>query len=104
MTRLVWPFAALMLLSGCVAQPVLKFTAADASNAAAIDPAGATCYLALEATATAASGASDAWGILSTVAAERAFGGALQSPPCAPIEAGLLGKLLRLTPAAPFLP
>lgn len=93
---------ALILLSGCA--PVAKFTYGDASNAAAIDPPGAPCYLGIGAAAQTVGEATGDVGVLTGIATERALSGALQSPACYPIEAALLGKLLKFTPAAPFVP
>ncbi len=89
-------------LAGCA--PLGKFTAGDAANAAAIDPAAAACYQALGTVATAVGSATADTGILTVVATQRAGQGALQSPACAPVEASVLGLLLKATPVAPFVP
>jgi hypothetical protein len=99
-TRFLILFA-LAAIAGC--SQVGQFTAADAKNAAAIDPAGASCYMAIGATATAA-GAVQSNGVLTLLATKRALSSDLQSPACAPIEAGLLAELLKSTPVAPFVP
>ena len=90
------------LLSGC--SQLGQLTAADAQNAAAIDPPGAPCYMAIGTTATALGAAQSNAGLLTALATKRALSGDLQSPACAPIEASLLAELLKLTPAAPFVP
>lgn len=90
------------VLCGCSA--LGQFTAQDAANAAAIDPAHAACYQAIGAVGTAVGGVTKDTGILTIVATKIAGRTALESAACAPVEAQVLGDLLKATPAAPLVP
>lgn len=93
---------ALTLLAGCA--QLGTFTANDATNAAAIDPAHAACYGAIGAVGSAKAAVTGSDGIMTIVATKLALKSALQSPGCAAIEAEVLATILKATPAAPFIP
>ena len=92
-------------LGGCAqqAQQLGMFTMQDAQAAAAIDPSNAACYEAFGALGSTLSGVKGV-GVLTVVAAKIAFRRAAVDPACAPVEAMLLGDLLKLTPLAPLVP
>ena len=90
---------------GCsIAQSVGSFTAADAATAAAIDPPDASCYSAIGSVGSAVSSSTGKVGLLSLAASDIAIGNALQSAGCGSVEAHVLGRVLRATPAAPLVP
>ena len=94
-------------LAGCA--EVGKISADDAQNATNIaatigDSAGAACWPAFAVTGNAMAMAGNKPGILTGIEEQRAIQIALQNPTCQPVWAGLLGELLKATPAAPFLP
>jgi hypothetical protein len=107
MTRLL-PAIAIVLagLAGCA--QVGQFTAADATQAAAIatatgDTGVVACYQAFETLGTAQAAATQA-GLLSLIESKRALKLALENPACQPLYGDALAELLKATPAAPFVP
>ena len=91
-----------LLASACA--PLGQFTAGDAANAAWIDPSGASCYQAIGAIGASTGGVTQDRGLLTAIATKRAVKGALQGSDCAPLEADILGEILKATPAAPLVP
>lgn len=94
------------LLGGCA--PLGQFTAADATQAAALatavgDSAVVACFAGLAAVGNAAATATKP-GLLTAIEEKRAAKTALENPACAPIYAGALADLLKATPAAPLVP
>ncbi len=94
-------------LGGCA--QLGQVAAQDATNATAIasavgDTAGAQCWPALATTGGAISAAGNSAGVFTAIEEKRAVRLALQNPACQPIWAGVLAELLKLTPAAPFVP
>jgi hypothetical protein len=94
-------------LCGCA--EVGQFTAEDAQRAASVatavgDSAGAACWPVLETTGNAIAAIGNKLGILTAVEEKRAVQLALQNAACQPVWANVLGELLKVTPAAPFVP
>lgn len=103
MARRLLLLACVALLCSCAQVATIgTFTAADATQAAAIDPANAACYQAIGAIGAAVGVAQG--GILTLVATKMAARNALSSAACAPIEAQVLGDILKATPLAPLVP
>jgi hypothetical protein len=94
-------------LSGCA--QIGKISADDAQNASNVataigDSAGAACWPVLAVTGNAIAMAGNKPGVLTGIEEQRAIQMALQNVACQPVWAGVLGELLKATPAAPFLP
>ncbi len=94
-------------LGGCA--QVGQFATGDAQNAAAIatavgDSAGAACWPVLATAGNAIVTIGNSSGVLTAIEEKRALQIAVQNAACQPVWAGVLGELLKATPAAPFVP
>ena len=94
-------------LTGCV--EIGQLTTDDAQSAAAIasaigDDVGEACWPVLATTGKAIAASGDSVGALTALEQKRALQMALQNAACQPVWAGVLVELLKVTPAAPFIP
>lgn len=94
-------------LGGCA--QIGRFAANDAEQATDIaaavgDNAGKACWPLLATVGNAIAASGSTVGPFTAIEQKRALQVALQDQACQPVWAGVLGELLKATPAAPFLP